>query len=200
MLRAPKINNSSAGFSLVELTIVVVILGLLSMMAIPRYQQVVERTKCAEGLSYLAQIEGAQERHNARSGEYARSLSALDLKIAAPKHFRVGKFTSYDWQTKWQLRLIRDGASSGFGKYSVTWNQNGFYSAGSTAKAALLPASVVSGSNRGTQQGESNSKSGSSRRGDDDDRGRSKQPKKEKKDKKPKKKNKGKHERHEDRR
>ena len=54
--------QGSAGFSLVELTIVVVILGVLSMMAVPRYQTAVERAKAAEAFTYLSQIEGAQER------------------------------------------------------------------------------------------------------------------------------------------
>ena len=131
--------QGSAGFSLVELTIVVVILGVLSMMAVPRYQTAIERAKAAEAFTYLSQIEGAQERHNARTGEYAKNAKQLDIKMDVPKHFRVGTFSSYDWQTQWELRLIRQSVASGFGNYTVTWNQNGFVRGRSSIKTDLLP-------------------------------------------------------------
>ena len=121
-----KIQANKGGFSLVELTIVVVILGVLAMMGVPRYKEVVERAKAADAFTYLAQIEGAQERHNARAGQYAKRMNELDITISNPTHFRIGKFTSYNWQTQWELKLTRQGASSGFGAYSVTWNQDGF--------------------------------------------------------------------------
>jgi len=132
-------NNGQAGFSLVELTIVVVILGVLAMMAVPRYQTAVERAKASEAYTYLAQIEGAQERHNARTGEYAKQLGRLDIKVKKPNHFTVGNFTSYNWQTQWELRLTRAGASSGFGAYTVTWNQDGFVRSRSSIHTDLIP-------------------------------------------------------------
>jgi type IV pilus assembly protein PilA len=168
------------------------------MMAVPRYRQVVERSKCSEGLSYLALIEGAQERHNARTGEYARRISDLDIKITPPKYYRVGKFSSYDWQTLWQLRLIRSGASSGYGDYSLTWNQNGFYGAASTVDAALIPAGLTSGSakKRSEKSSGSKAKSGRSAKGEKKVKGNDKEQKTKKKAKKPAK---GKHRnRHED--
>lgn len=132
-------HNGQAGFSLVELTIVVVILGVLAMMAVPRYQTAVERAKAAEAFNYLAQIEAGQERHNARTGEYAQALGSLDVKVPTPKHFSVGTFTSYDWQTQWELRLTRSGAFSGFGNYTVTWNQDGFERSRSSLAEDLIP-------------------------------------------------------------
>lgn len=133
------IKAGKGGFSLVELTIVVVILGVLAMMGVPRYQKVVERAKAAEAFTYLAQIEGAQERYNARTGTYAQSIGQLDTSIPQPKHFSIGSFTSYDWETKWELKLNRSGASSGFGNYSVTWNQDGFQRSRSSIETDLLP-------------------------------------------------------------
>lgn len=131
--------GKQAGFSLVELTIVVVILGVLSMMAVPRYRTAVERAKASEAFTYLAQIEGAQERYNARTGEYAQQLGRLDIKMPSPKHFSVGSLTSYNWQTQWELRLTRSGASSGFGNYTVTWNQDGFVRSRSSLHTDLIP-------------------------------------------------------------
>lgn len=134
-----KILASKGGFSLVELTIVVVILGVLALMGAPRYKKVVERAKAAEAFTFLAQIEGAQERHNARTGEYARRMNQMDITISNPTHFRIGKFTSYNWQNQWELKLTRQGASNGFGTYSVTWSQDGFQRYRSSIHTDLLP-------------------------------------------------------------
>jgi type IV pilus assembly protein PilA len=132
-------SKHQAGFSLVELTIVVVILGVMSMMAVPQYQVSVERSKATEAFQFLSLVEGAQQRHNSRSGQYAHSLRDLDLEVSPPQHFRVGNMTSYDWQTKWELRLFRRGPSSGFGNYSVTWNQDGFTRYRSSLSEDLVP-------------------------------------------------------------
>jgi len=132
-------SNGQSGFSLVELTIVVVILGVLSMMAVPRYRTAVERAKGAEAFNYLAQIEAGQERHNARTGTYADSLNKLDVKVPQPKHFTVGNFTSYNWETQWELRVTRKSPSSGFGNYTVTWNQDGFVRSRSSLAEDLIP-------------------------------------------------------------
>ncbi len=131
--------TASSGFSLTELAIVVVILGVLAMVGVPKYRTVVERSKAAEAFTFMAHIEGAQERHNAWKGKYAKKLNHLDIKVPKPKHFRWSRFTSTDWQTNWQLKLIRQGKSSGFGHYRIVWNQDGFDATRSTVNASLIP-------------------------------------------------------------
>jgi len=120
--------GSKAGFSLVELTIVVVILGVLSMMAVPRYRTVVEQGKASEAYVYLDHIAKAQEMYNARNGKYADNLNRLDLKVSKPKHFQVSNPTSNNWETRWQVTVTRTGPSSGYGSYTVTFNEKGFVS------------------------------------------------------------------------
>lgn len=131
--------SNQGGHSLVELTIVVVILGVLAMMGVPSYQQVIERPKAAESFTYLAQIKATQERYNAVHGEYARRISDLDTTTPAPEHFSIGTLTSYDWQTQWELRLTRSGSSNGFGAYTITWNQDGFTRYRSSLAEELIP-------------------------------------------------------------
>lgn len=136
-LRKP--TTASSGFSLTELTIVVVILGVLAMVGVPKYRTVVERAKTAEAFTFMAHVAGAQERHNAWKGKFAKKVNQLDIKVPKPKHFRYGRFTSTDWQTQWQLKLVRQGKSSGFGHYRIYWNQDGFDQARSTVHASLIP-------------------------------------------------------------
>jgi len=133
--------QKQSGFSLVELTIVVVILGVLATFAVPRFVSSVEKTKASEAFSYLANIESAQARYNASSGRYARKVSDLDINLAKPEFFRVSGPSSRNWDTKWEMKLTRVGASSGYGKYTVVYNESGFNSRKSTIPDDLSPRS-----------------------------------------------------------
>jgi prepilin-type N-terminal cleavage/methylation domain-containing protein len=129
------------GFTLVELAVVVVIIGVLAAFAVPRFLASVERSKAAEAFNYLATIQAAQERYHARQGTYASDLADLDVKLSALKYFTVGEITAgttTSLEDSWQLSLTRSGASAGYGEYTVTFSEQGYDSANSTIKD--LPA------------------------------------------------------------
>lgn len=132
-------NNKKAGFSLVELTIVVVILGVLATFAVPRFMSSVERTKAAEAFSYLSQVETAQARYNAEHGRYATRTTDVDIDIDRPEFFSVAGPYSSNWETKWEMKLTRQGASSGYGRYTVVFDQDGYNNRKSTISADLAP-------------------------------------------------------------
>jgi type IV pilus assembly protein PilA len=123
------LKNVKAGFSLVELAVVVVIIGVLAAFAVPRFRASVERSKAAEAFNYLSAVQAAQERYHARQSTYADDLSVLDIKLTAPKYFSVGTPApgeSGDIQDSWTLTLTRSGASAGYGEYTVTFTEKGF--------------------------------------------------------------------------
>jgi prepilin-type N-terminal cleavage/methylation domain-containing protein len=139
-LKMKMIASKKTGFSLVELTIVVVILGILATFAVPRFMTSVEKTKASEAFSYLAQIESAQGRYNAEHGRYASNTNQLDIDLDRPEFFSVSGPYSSNWETKWEMRLTRNGASSGYGRYTVTFDQDGYNKSKSTIDRDLAPA------------------------------------------------------------
>jgi prepilin-type N-terminal cleavage/methylation domain-containing protein len=124
-----------SGFSLVELSVVVIIIGVLAAFGIPRMLKSVERSKAAEAFKYLAAVRAAQERYQARESTYADVLTNLDMEQSAPKYFTLGAIAaggSGSLEDSWTLTLTRQGASAGYGAYTVVFNEEGYDSVTST--------------------------------------------------------------------
>jgi prepilin-type N-terminal cleavage/methylation domain-containing protein len=123
------------GFTLVELAIVIVIIGVLASFGVPRFRDAVERSKAGEAMNYLSAVRSAQERYHAREGTYADDLTTLDVSIPTPKYFSVGTVaagTSGDLEDTWTLTLTREGASAGYGAYTVVFTEQGYDATNST--------------------------------------------------------------------
>jgi len=127
------------GFSLVELAVVVIIIGVLAAFGLPRMLRVVERSKAGEAFQFLANVRSAQERHQARQGIYAVDIADLDIVDQTPlEYFTVGVIGpggTGSLEDSWSLTLTRSGASSGYGAYTVTFNQSGYDPVNSTIDA-----------------------------------------------------------------
>ena len=91
----------------------------------------------------MSTVRSAQERYHAREGRYADDVAKLDVKLAAPSYFTVGTMTvpnlAPSFETGWELTLTRTGAASGFGTYTVVYDQDGYDHADSTISDDLTP-------------------------------------------------------------
>ena len=70
-----------AGFTLIELLVVVLIIGILAAVAVPQYEQAVEKSRAAEALANVRALYQAQLAHYMANGEYSREISELDVSI-----------------------------------------------------------------------------------------------------------------------
>jgi prepilin-type N-terminal cleavage/methylation domain-containing protein len=135
--------QKSGGFTLVELAVVVVIIGVLAAFAVPRFMNSVERSKAAEAYNYLSTVHSAQERYHARQGQYADDITKIDTKLPPPAYFTVGTIavpsSASSLETGWELPLTRLGASAGYGAYTVIFNEEGFDKTNSTIPDEINP-------------------------------------------------------------
>ncbi len=78
------------GFTLLELLIVVIIIGILAGLAVPNFFRAVERARWAEAKQILGPLRGSQMRYKAERGIYTNIIGNLDIEITTPKYFNPG--------------------------------------------------------------------------------------------------------------
>jgi type IV pilus assembly protein PilA len=135
MSRRPLSAGTRSGFTLVELAVVIVIIGVLAAFGVPRFLKSVERSKAAESFNYLSAVRDSMERYQSQYGTYADDISKLDISFPAPKYFTVGTPAAGgtgSLENSWTLTLTRTGASSGYGDYTVVFTESGFDATNST--------------------------------------------------------------------
>ena len=70
------------GFTLLELIIVIIIIGILATLGFTQYTKLVERGRTAEAKAILGSIRTAQQAYYLEHGDYTDSLN--DLAVEAP--------------------------------------------------------------------------------------------------------------------
>jgi prepilin-type N-terminal cleavage/methylation domain-containing protein len=145
------------GFTLVELAVVIVIIGILAAFGVPKFLQSVEKSKAAEAFNYLSSLAAAQERYIAQNGIYyagtvqtlgvSGNTDGIDVTLPTLQYFSADgtagtapTCTAAAVSTgipTWSCTLTRLTGSSSYA-YTVVWGQDGF-SSSSTIPQAISP-------------------------------------------------------------
>ena len=108
--------DARAGFTLIELLIVVMIIGILAAVAVPKLEEARERAKYATLKSVLHSMAAQQEIYYNRFGRYSSAVSALEFEAGTGIHIADPTLSGgADGQQGWTATATHDAlpASSG---------------------------------------------------------------------------------------
>lgn len=95
--------SSRRGFTLIELTIVVVVIGILATVALPRFNMTAHKSKEKEADILLKQVFTLQETYVAARGMYASTAAQLaEIGFEAPQESGM-KY--YAWAAEQSVKL-----------------------------------------------------------------------------------------------
>ncbi len=137
--------ESRKGFTLVELAVVIVIIGVLAAFGVPQFLKSVERSKAAEAFNYLSAVRSAQERFLAKNGSYwagrlpptarwpmtgksggmpASITDQLDINQTPPKYFSGDGVVGHQDRGNGEERCNRRHGGFALGKHPFPhWGQ-----------------------------------------------------------------------------
>ena len=78
-------------FTLLELLMVVIIIGILAAMALPQFIRAAEKARATEAFNLLGTVRSAENRYRAMepSNQYTEDLLNLDVEIPTPNDWTV---------------------------------------------------------------------------------------------------------------
>lgn len=85
--------RSKNGFTLIELMIVVVIIGILAAIAIPKFNSISRASKEAEAQGILKQIYTLEERHRQKTDAYTTTIADLEGGVLVGSQARYYDFS-----------------------------------------------------------------------------------------------------------
>ena len=113
-------STNKQGFTLIELLIVVVIIGILAAIAIPKFANTKEKAYIAAMKSDLRNMATAQESYFADNQTYTTSLTAMNFTSSAAVTANVSDAKGTGWAADTKHPATAITCQVGFGSDSIT--------------------------------------------------------------------------------
>ena len=105
------------GFTIIELIVTLIIVGILAFIAVPIYRNYVKEGYATEGRALLGEINAAQQIYHSRNGQFYAGTAGQQMGTSFGVDARRNKyFTSYQTTTsgdQYKTVISGSGAASG---------------------------------------------------------------------------------------
>ena len=111
--------NTKKGFTLIELLIVVVIIGILAAIAIPKFANTKEKAYLASMKSDLRNLATAEESFFADNQTYSTNQSAMNYSTSAGVTVTVNSASGTGWKATATHNATTKSCQIGFGSDTI---------------------------------------------------------------------------------
>jgi len=126
-------NKNKLGFTLIEIMTVVVIIGVLSTLALTRYNKLINRNRWAKVMKALIPLRQAAEMYYLENGTVPTDADLLggtnplsvDPSPIPGVRWRVATADFCQWGYQYYVRAYRTVSSGGSGQAAIAWNDDG---------------------------------------------------------------------------
>lgn len=128
-------NRKQEGFTLMEIMIVVVVVGLLTTLMLPAYQKYTDRARRGDGITALLDASLKQEKYRADSVTYAGTLSSIPVAATSAEGYYNLSIVGTPTGSSYLMTAAPTGIQSGDDCGTFAIDQNGPNHTGSYADA-----------------------------------------------------------------
>jgi len=132
--------RSRKGFTLLELIIVVIVIGILASIALPRFIRVAERARIAEAKSILDALRSSQMRYLAQWNTYTGVTGMLDTPPPPAKYYTFSANAAPASASTAPIATATRNTveNPGWGSYTVTISPDGILATSDTTNVFPL--------------------------------------------------------------
>jgi prepilin-type N-terminal cleavage/methylation domain-containing protein len=118
----------AAGFTLIEVLVCVMIIGILASLAVPQYYKSIEKDKASEAVNLMMAMKSAQDRYWAKYGVFCNaaitSCSGFTYDAPTLKYYNaMPAFAAGSaGNQSWTLILTRKDTPALYGAYHLTYD------------------------------------------------------------------------------
>ena len=115
-------NQNKGGFTLIEVLVVVLIIGILTSIALPQYQKAVYKSRFSQALHWAGIIRDAEHIYHDTYNTYTTDMAELDVSL--PGCEKQGnpsnkESATYICAEGWQVRLLANAGIERYGSVNV---------------------------------------------------------------------------------
>ena len=95
--------ENKKGFTLIEMLVVVLIIGILAAVVLPQYKMAVARTQLAQIMNITKSVKSASQRYYLTQDKYPNSINDLDIEVNSDISCGVSTSAAYCYNKQFAL-------------------------------------------------------------------------------------------------